>query len=215
VNIIFLGPPGAGKGTQSRKVTEKYGFPQVSTGDILREAVKNGTDNGVKAKAFMDAGKLVPDELVVGIVAERLAQSDCAKGFILDGFPRTSSQAETLCDILGGLRRKIDVVIDLVVDEEDLIKRLAGRRTCKKCGMGYNIWFAPSAKEGICDKCGGELFQRGDDTEETARARFKVYKEQSEELGLYYNAAGKYFKLDGKAGVEDIFKKIEEIVGDT
>jgi len=215
VNLIFLGPPGAGKGTQARKVTEKYGFPQISTGDILRDSVKNGTELGLKAKAFMDAGKLVPDELVVQIVTERLGKQDCAKGFILDGFPRTSAQAESLCQILTAMKRKISVVVDLAVEEEELIKRIVGRRICKKCGLGYNIAFTPPSKDGVCDKCGGELYRREDDNEQTARARFRIYKDQSEELGLYYNASGKYRKLDGAAGVDEIFGKIEEIIGET
>ncbi|MBI3793343.1 MAG: adenylate kinase [Nitrospinae bacterium] len=214
MNMIFLGPPGAGKGTQARMVTEKYGFPQISTGDILRAAVKNGTEFGLKAKAAMDAGKLVSDDIVVGIVVERLANPDCGRGFILDGFPRTGGQAESLRQILERLKKKIDVVVDFAVGEDELIKRLTGRRTCKKCGMTYNIAFAPPAKEGICDKCGGELFRRDDDSEETVRARFKVYKDQSQELGKYYSVAGRYVRLDGVAGVDEIFGRIKEIVGE-
>lgn len=214
MNMIFLGPPGAGKGTQARMVTEKYGFPQISTGDILRAAVKNGTEFGLKAKAAMDAGKLVSDDIVVGIVVERLANPDCGRGFILDGFPRTGGQAESLRQILERLKKKIDVVVDFAVGEDELIKRLTGRRTCKKCGMTYNIAFAPPAKEGICDKCGGELFRRDDDSEETVRARFKVYKDQSQELGKYYSVAGGYVRLDGVAGVDEIFGRIKEIVGE-
>lgn len=213
MNMVFLGPPGAGKGTQARKIKDRHGYPQISTGDILRDALKNGTDRGLKAKEYMDAGKLVPDEVVVGIVAERLRERDCKGGFILDGFPRTAAQAEALGKILAGMGRRIDMVIDFSVGEEELIKRIVGRRICKNCRMGYNIWFAPPAKEGVCDVCGGELQRREDDSEQTARARFKVYKEQSEELGAYYDASGKYRKMDGAAGVEEIFEKIEEIIG--
>lgn len=213
MNLILLGPPGAGKGTQARKITEKYGFPQISTGDILRQAVKDKTEMGIKAKAFMDAGKLVPDEVVVGIIRERLDKADCAEGFILDGFPRTGPQADALCEVLGKMDQRIDAVIDLAVEEAVLVERLTGRRTCKKCGMGYHIRFSPPAKAGVCDKCGGELFQRDDDNEATVIKRFAVYKEQSEQLGNYYRSTGRYKKLDGQAPADAVFRKIEEIIG--
>jgi adenylate kinase len=162
----------------------------------------------------MDKGQLVPDEIVIHIVAERLNQPDCAKGFILDGFPRNATQSEVLCALLIGRGTKIDLVIDFSVDEEELVKRITGRRVCKKCGMAYNVKSSPTAKEGICDKCGGELTTRDDDNEKTARERFRVYKEQSEELGSYYSAASKYYKLDGLGEINAIFRQVEEIIGE-
>jgi len=214
MNLVFLGPPGCGKGTQAYKVREKYGLPQISAGDILREAVHNGTKDGLKAKVFMDAGRLVPDENVVKIVTDRLRRKDCASGFILDGFPRTVPQAESLGWTLAGMKRKIDVVFDFDVPDEELIKRIAGRRVCKKCSRVYNVASAPSTKPGACDKCGAELYKREDDNEEAARERFRVYKAQSGDLGVYYHHAGKYCKLDGAAGMDEIFEKIEEIIGE-
>lgn len=213
MNLIFLGPPGAGKGTQAKMVTEKYGFPQISTGDILRQAVKEKTPMGVKAKEFMDAGKLVPDEVVIGIINDRLHEADCKKGFILDGFPRTVPQAEALNRLLEKMGTRIDAVIDLAVDENILVERLTGRRTCKNCGMGYHITFSPASKAGVCDKCGGELYQRDDDNEATVIKRFKVYKEQSELLGAHYSANGRYRKIDGTAPMEQVYKRIVEIIG--
>lgn len=213
MNLIFLGPPGAGKGTQAKKVTEKYGYPQISTGDILRQAVKDRTPMGVKAKEFMDAGKLVPDEVVIGIINDRLHEPDCKKGFILDGFPRTVPQAEALNKLLEKMGSRIDAVVDLAVEEHILVERLTGRRTCKNCGMGYHITFSPARKAGVCDKCGGELYQRDDDNEATVKKRFKVYKEQSELLGAHYSAAGRYRKIDGTAPMEQVYKRIEEIIG--
>lgn len=214
MNLVFLGPPGCGKGTQAMKVREKYGFPQISAGDILREAVQNGLEGGLEAKAFMDAGKLVPDEKVVKIVTDRLRRKDCAKGFILDGFPRTVPQAESLGWTLAGMKRKIDVVFDFDVPDEELIRRIDGRRVCKKCSRVYNVAFAPPSKPGACDKCGAELYKREDDNEEAARERFRVYKAQSDELGVYYHHSARYCKLDGAAGMDEIFGKIEEIIGE-
>ncbi|MBI3580711.1 MAG: adenylate kinase [Nitrospinae bacterium] len=214
MNLVFLGPPGCGKGTQAMKVAEKHGLPQISAGDILREAVQNGLEDGLKAKPFMDAGRLVPDETVVKIVTDRLRRKDCANGFILDGFPRTVPQAESLGWTLAGMKRKIDVVFDFDVPEEELIKRIAGRKVCKKCRVVYNVASAPPSEPGVCDKCGGGLFKREDDNEEAARERFRVYKAQSDELGLYYHHSGRYCKLDGAARVDEIFGKIEEIIGE-
>lgn len=213
MNLILLGPPGAGKGTQAKKITEKFGFPQISTGDILRKAVTDRSEMGTKAKSFMDEGKLVPDEVVIGIIKDRLRQQDCADGFILDGFPRTAPQADALCEVLSDMGHRIDMVIDLSVDASVVVRRLAGRRTCKNCGIGYHITFSPPAKPGVCDKCGGELFQRDDDNEATVTNRFKVYKEQSEQLGQYYSSSGRYKKLDGDKPMDDVFRMIEEIIG--
>lgn len=213
MNLIFLGPPGAGKGTQAKMVTEKYGFPQISTGDILRQAVKDRTPMGITAKEFMDAGKLVPDEVVIGIIDERLQKPDCKKGFILDGFPRTVPQAEALDALLGKMATRIDAVIDLAVDERILVERLTGRRACKKCGMGYHISFSPAREAGVCDKCGGELYLRDDDNETTVKKRFDVYREHAELLGAHYGANGRYRKIDGTAPMEQVYKRIVEIIG--
>lgn len=212
MNLIFLGPPGAGKGTQAKMVTGKYGIPQISTGDILRHALKEKTSMGLKAKEFMDAGKLVPDEVVIGIINDRLHEADCKKGFILDGFPRTVPQAEALKGLLEKKCCRIDAVIDLAVEERFLMERLTGRRTCKNCGMGYHTIFSPASNAGVCDKCGGELFQRDDDNEATVTKRYKVYKEQSELLGAYYSPSGRYWKIDGAAPMEQVFKRIVEII---
>lgn len=212
MNLILLGPPGAGKGTQAKNITERYGIPQISTGDILRQAVKNHTTMGVKAKEFMDQGKLVPDEVVIGIIKERLADKDCEGGFILDGFPRTLAQAEVLSSLLKNVGNEIEFVIDIAVGEDSLVTRLTGRRTCKNCGNGYHIKFAPPAKEGVCDKCGGELYLRDDDNEETVKQRFKVYKDQSETLKSFYGNSGKYHRIDGEQDIKDVFVNIEKIL---
>lgn len=173
MNIIMLGPPGAGKGTQAKMLVEKFGIPQISTGDMLRAAVAEGTELGKKAKEYMDKGQLVPDEVVIGIVEERLKKSDCEKGFILDGFPRTVPQAEALDKILEKMGKKIDYVINIVVPDVEILKRLTGRRTCKQCGAMYHVIYNPPKQEGVCDKCGGELYQRDDDKEETIKNRLK------------------------------------------
>lgn len=197
MKLILLGPPGAGKGTQAKMLTDKFNIPQVSTGDILRAAVKEGTPMGVRAKAFMDAGGLVPDEVVVGIVEERLAKQDCVNGFILDGFPRTVAQADALTITLRGMGKELDSVISLEVDVEALVERLTGRRTCKACGKGYHLRFDPPKSESECGVCGGELFQRDDDREETIRKRLDVYSSQTSPLIRYYSDAGVLVTVDG------------------
>ena len=212
MDLIFLGPPGAGKGTQAKMLVERYGIPQVSTGDILRAAVAEGTELGKKAKEYMEAGKLVPDEVVIGIIEERLKQSDCEKGFILDGFPRTVPQAEALDKVLEKMGRKIDHVLTLDVPEEELIKRLTGRRTCKKCGAMYHIIFNPPKVEGVCDKCGGELYQRPDDNEETVRSRLSVYEQQTSPLIDFYEKKGLVRKIDGRGEIKEIFDQIVKIL---
>jgi len=213
VNIIMLGPPGAGKGTQAKMLVERLGIPQISTGDMLREAVKEGTELGKKAKEFMDAGKLVPDEVVIGIVKERLAQPDCEKGFILDGFPRTIPQAEALDKVLEELGKKIDYVINVAVPNEELITRLTGRRTCRQCGAMYHVVFNPPKEEGKCDKCGGELYQRDDDKEETIRQRLEVYEAQTAPLIDYYGKKGVLYNIDGTGSIEEIFQGILKVLG--
>lgn len=208
MNLILLGPPGAGKGTQAKILTRKFGIPQISTGDILRGAVKEQTPMGVKAKEFMDAGALVPDEVVVGIVEERLAKPDCAGGFILDGFPRTVVQADALKKTLDGLHKKIEHVISIVVDKEELLGRITGRRTCRLCGKGYNLAFDPPKQNGRCDECGGELFQRDDDSEMTMRNRLDVYEQQTAPLIDYYARESLLRTVSGTGSIEDIQQNI-------
>jgi len=197
MKLILLGPPGAGKGTQAKQLIDRFGIPQISTGDILRAAVKEGTPMGVKAKSCMDAGALVPDEVVVGIVRERLQKADCAAGFILDGFPRTVPQADALKANLAELGKELDAVISLEVDAEALVERLTGRRTCRSCGRGYHVKFDPPRNAGVCDACGGELFQRDDDQEETIRKRLDVYDQQTSPLVAYYQQDGLLAAIDG------------------
>lgn len=204
MNLILLGPPGAGKGTQAKILTRKFGIPQISTGDILRGAVKEQTPMGIKAKGYMDAGALVPDEVVVGIVEERLAKPDCSEGFILDGFPRTVVQADALKKVLAGLNRKIEHVVSIVVDKEELLGRITGRRTCRLCGKGYNLAFDPPKQEGICDECSGELYQRDDDSEKTMRYRLDVYEQQTAPLIDYYGRESLLRTVSGTGSIEDI-----------
>ena len=204
MNLILLGPPGAGKGTQAKMLTEEFSIPQISTGDILRAAVKQGTALGLKAKSFMDAGGLVPDEVVIGIVIERLQYDDCKNGFILDGFPRTVAQADALQENLKSLGKDLDRVVALRVDTEALVERLTGRRTCRSCGRGYHVRFDPPAVEGRCDSCGGELFQRDDDREATIRNRLDVYDEQTAPLISYYRHTGLLVEVDGMQDIPEV-----------
>jgi adenylate kinase len=215
MNIILLGGPGAGKGTQAKKLIDKYQIPQISTGDILRAAVKEGTEMGKKAKEYMDAGKLVPDEVVIGIIKDRLKEPDCQKGFILDGFPRTVPQAEALQKVLADMGKKIDHVISIDVDEEELVTRLTGRRTCKNaaCGQMYHVKFTPPKKEGVCDKCGSELYQRDDDNETTVRSRLATYNQATKPLIDHYKAKGLVRPIPGVGVIDDIFTKICGILG--
>lgn len=207
MEMIFLGPPGSGKGTQAKMVSDRLEIPQISTGDMLRGAVREGTPMGLKAQALMNSGSLVSDEVVVGIVRERLAKADCARGFILDGFPRTLPQADALDDTLQDLGRSLSAVISLEVDSESVVERIAGRRTCRDCGKMYHVKFDPPAVEGVCDVCSGELYLRDDDREETIRKRLRVYDEQTAPLINYYQSRGLLFKIDG-------MKKIDEVQGD-
>lgn len=208
MRIVLLGAPGSGKGTQAKKLMEKYGIPQVSTGDLLRAAVAAGTDLGKKAKAAMDSGQLVADEVVIGMIQERLQQADTANGFIFDGFPRSIAQAEALDKMLGALGKPVQTGLLLNVNLDSLLKRLTGRRTCKNCGQMYNVYYSPSKQPGICDKCGGELLQRADDNEETISKRLKVYQEQTEPLIAYYKKQGKFKSVEGEGEMETIFKNI-------
>jgi len=214
VNLVFLGPPGAGKGTQSSYIINDYKVVQISTGDILRSAVKEGTELGKMAKKYMDEGKLVPDDVIIGIVRERLKQDDCKNGFILDGFPRTIPQAVSLDAMLkDDLNISLTHIISLEVDDNLIMERLTGRRTCKGCGKVYHIKYNPPKKEGVCDDCGGELYQRDDDKEETIAKRLKVYHEQTSALKDYYKNSGKLYVVDGVGEVDDIYRKIKEILG--
>ena len=213
MNIVFLGPPGAGKGTQAKRITEKYGIPQISTGDMFREHLSKGTELGKKAKEYMEKGQLVPDEIVLGMVEERLKQPDCERGFLLDGFPRTVPQAEALDEMLNKWGKKIDYAIAIEVPDEELVKRLTGRRTCKNCGMMYHIIFKPPKEDNRCDACGGELYQRADDNEETVRNRLKVYHESTAPLIDYYERKGVLYRVDGLGGIEEIFERIVKVLG--
>lgn len=212
MNLILLGPPGAGKGTQAKLLIKKFGIPQISTGDILRAAVKDQTPMGIKAKSFMDDGALVPDEVVVGIVSERLSKEDCVSGFILDGFPRTVAQADSLKVMLAGLGKAIEHVVSMTVDKEELLQRITGRRTCKGCGKGYHIAFDPPVVAGVCDDCGGDLFQRDDDREDTMRKRLDVYEQQTSPLIEYYANASILRAVDGVGSIDGIQQQILSIL---
>lgn len=213
MRLILLGPPGAGKGTQAKIICEKKNIPQISTGDILRAAVKDKTPLGEKAKRYMDAGELVPDEVVIGIIDQRVAEADCSNGFLLDGFPRTVGQATALTKVLDERKVKIDHVLDISVPADLLVKRLTGRRVCKNCGQMYHVENSPPAQDGICDKCGGELYQRDDDNETTILKRFDVYQSQADVLSAFYADSGSYIKLDGTLGIEELSAKIDNILG--
>jgi adenylate kinase len=210
--IILLGAPGSGKGTQAKKMTTSFAIPQISTGDMLREAVKNGTEMGRKAKVFMDEGGLVPDEVVIGIVRDRLREKDCDKGFILDGFPRTIPQAQALDRVIKELGKEITSVLSLEVDEEEIMERLSGRRTCSGCGAMYHVRFNPPKAEGRCDKCAGTLLQRDDDKEETIRTRLVNYKKSTEPLIEYYRKTGKVHAVKASGDIDAIFADISRIL---
>lgn len=212
MNIVFLGPPGAGKGTQAKILIERYGIPQISTGDMLREHRAKGTELGKKAQEYMDKGQLVPDEIILGMVKERLSQPDCAKGFILDGFPRTVAQAEALDKILSEMGKKLDFALALVVPDDLLVERLTGRRTCKSCGMMFHVKYKPPKVDGKCDACGGELYQRPDDNEETVRNRLKVYHESTAPLIDYYKGKGILKEIDGSKSIDQITGQLIQII---
>jgi adenylate kinase len=210
--IVMLGPPGAGKGTQAKKISEALSIPQISTGDMLREAVRSGTELGRMAKSHMDQGGLVPDEVVIGIVRERLKAPDCAEGFILDGFPRTIPQAEALDRVLPELGKAITAVLSLEVDEKELVERLGGRRTCVRCGSMYHVQFNPPKTEGICVRCGSPLVQRDDDREETVRARLSHYRNSTAPLIDYYGTSGKLRTVPATGDIDGIYARIMEIL---
>lgn len=214
MKIVMLGAPGAGKGTQAKRIAAKYDIPHISTGDIFRANIKNGTELGNKAKSFMDQGLLVPDELVLELVADRLSQDDAMKGFVLDGFPRTMPQAESLTGTLEKIDSKIDFAIDVDVPDENIVRRMGGRRACVNCGATYHTEHLKPQVEGICDKCGSELVLRDDDKPDTVLKRLKVYHDQTQPLIDYYKGLGLLASVDGTKSIEGIFDKIVSILGE-
>lgn len=214
MKVIMLGAPGAGKGTQAKKIAAKYHVPHISTGDIFRANIKNGTELGKKAKTYMDQGLLVPDELVVDLVVDRVNQEDCVDGYVLDGFPRTIPQAEALDKALAALGQKVDYAINVEVPDENIVTRMGGRRACVGCGATYHLEYAPTKEEGICDACGRELILRDDDKPETVTKRLNVYHEQTQPLIDYYTQAGILKEVDGTVDIEEVFRAITVILGE-
>lgn len=213
MKIVMLGAPGAGKGTQAVLISEKYHIPHVSTGDIFRSNIKNGTELGKKARAYMDAGQLVPDELTIQLLLDRVAQDDCQGGYVLDGFPRTIPQAQVLTDALAKTGEKVDFAIDVDVPDDNIVKRISGRRSCPKCGASYHVEFIPPKKEGVCDICGSDLIQREDDRPDTISSRLNVYHEQTQPLIDYYKEAGVLHSVDGTQDRDKVFADICDILG--
>jgi adenylate kinase len=213
MKIIMLGAPGAGKGTQAKRIADKWQIPHISTGDIFRANIKNGTELGKKAKTYMDQGLLVPDELVVDLVVDRVKQDDCKNGYVLDGFPRTIPQAESLDEALAAIGEKIDYAINIEVPDENIIRRMSGRRACVSCGATYHLVHIPTKVEGICDRCGSELILRDDDKPETVQKRLKVYHEQTQPLIDYYTEKNVLVEVDGTVDMEDVFNAIVKVVG--
>ena len=214
MNIVLLGAPGAGKGTQAAKLVEEFGTPHISTGDILRAAVKNQTELGKKAKSYMDAGELVPDSLIIDLMNERLQEPDAAKGFILDGFPRTIPQAESLKEALEKRGERIDLALDIEVPDAHIVRRMGGRRACPKCGATYHLEFAPPEKEGLCDRCGSELITRSDDKAETVQGRLDVYHRQTYPLISYYREEGILREIDGTKTPDEVFSALEALLSE-
>ncbi|MBQ1290474.1 MAG: adenylate kinase [Eubacterium sp.] len=214
MKIVMLGAPGAGKGTQAIMISEKFGLPHISTGDIFRSNIKNGTELGKEAKKYMDEGRLVPDELTVRILLDRVSREDCAGGYVLDGFPRTIPQAEVLTKELSAMGDAIDFALNIDVPDENIVNRMSGRRSCPSCGATYHIQYVPPKKEGICDECGNALILRDDDKPETVLNRLKVYHEQTQPLIDYYNAAGVLRTIDGTRDVDTVFNEICSILED-
>ena len=212
--VVLLGPPGAGKGTQAKKISEKYNILHISTGDIFRANVKEGTPLGLKAKEYMDKGLLVPDELVCDLVEDRISWDDCKEGYLLDGFPRTVFQAEHFDNFLKGKGQELTLVLDIEVPDEAILPRMAGRRVCRGCGASYHVINMPPKKEGVCDLCGGEVYQRADDTEETVKARLNVYHDQTSPLIEYYTKSGHNAVIDGNRDVDAVFENICALLGE-
>lgn len=213
VNLVIMGPPGAGKGTQAARLADRYGFLHLSPGDLLRQAVKEGSESGLKAKTYMDSGQLVPDGVVIALIDGAVNQVSAGRGVILDGFPRTLPQAEALGRMLGGLGRPLDVVVNVVLTEGEAVRRLTGRRVCRKCGANYHLVFQPPKTPRVCDLCGGELYQRSDDSEETARTRFEFYHQETEPLIDYYGSRGLVSDVDGRGDVDEVTVRLERALG--
>jgi len=212
MKLVMLGAPGAGKGTQAELISKKYNVPHISTGDILRDSVAKQTELGMKAKTFMDAGELVPDQLVIDIVKERLGREDCGSGFILDGFPRTVTQAQVLQDVLEGMNRKLDAVLDIEVSEEELVHRLTQRRQCRNCGKIYHLTYNPPKDDSLCDKCGGEVYQRADDEEVAIKKRLEEYKKKTQPLISYYEELDISKVINGAKSTDEVFSDIEKVL---
>ena len=210
MRLVLFGPPGAGKGTQAKRIQETFGIPQISTGDILREARKRGTELGRQAAGYMDRGELVPDDVILGLVRERLSRPDCGDGFVLDGFPRTLAQAEGLDGILREMDKSLDRVVSLVVPDDVIVRRLSARRVCERCGREYNLETRPPKRDEICDLCGGRLVQRSDDRPETIRERLRVYREKTEPLRAFYLKRGIWVEVDGVGNVDEVFGRIRK-----
>ena len=212
MKIVMLGAPGAGKGTQAIKIADKFGIPHISTGDIFRANIKGGTELGMKAKAYMDKGQLVPDEVTIGMLLDRIAEDDCKDGYVLDGFPRTIPQAESLTKALADKGDKIDFALDINVPDEAILTRMSGRRACPKCGATYHIVYAAPQKENICDKCGSELIIRSDDKPETVQDRLNVYHKQTEPLISYYKNEGVFCEVDGTKELQEVFNDVVKVL---
>lgn len=212
MNVVLFGPPGAGKGTQAKELTKKYSIPHISTGDILRANVRDGTELGMKAKEYMDRGELVPDAVLIGLIKNRLNEKDCGTGYLLDGYPRTIPQADALDTILKEIGKPLDVVINIEVSDDELVQRLSGRRTCPKCSESYHVVFNPPQKQGICDVCGSQLYQRDDDREEVIRQRLAVYNQKTKPLIEYYEKAGILVNIDGSSTVDEVLREVSGVM---
>lgn len=212
MKLVLVGPPGCGKGTQAVLIREEYNVPQISTGDILRAAVREGSELGKKVGQLMNTGSLISDDIIIDVMKERIGKEDCRHGYILDGFPRTLGQARALDEMLGSKAEKLDAVISFEVSDEEVVKRLSGRRQCTKCGDGYHVEFKKPEKNGTCNKCGSSLYQREDDKEDTVRARLRVYRDQTEPLLNYYKKAGILKSVDGIGSIDEIFKKVSSLI---
>jgi adenylate kinase len=212
MNLVLVGPPGAGKGTQAARLEEAYEIPHISTGDMFRKAIKEETELGKKTKEYMDQGKLVPDEVTIGIVRERLSQKDCQQGFILDGFPRTVNQADALNSILADMNTSLDAVINIKVSDAEVIDRLSGRRVCKSCGASYHVKFNPPKVAGVCNECEGELYQREDDNPNTIQQRLNVYSEQTSPLINYYRESNLLKTINGEDSLDNVFFEIKDLL---